>query len=187
MVFDIFLRGLGDKFMTNNDVLRRIRYILDYDDEKMLIISSLGGKTISVDDLIKKLKKSTESDFLNCSDSYLAAFLNGLIIEKRGKKEGLQPLPEKKLNNNMIFTKLKIAFHLKSDDILEILSLADFELSSHELSSFFRKRTHKNYREYKDQILRYFLKGLQLKYRNPDAKMDKLKNSVWKSLSAQGK
>lgn len=53
MVFDIFLRGLGDKFMTNNDVLRRIRYILDYDDEKMLIISSLGGKTISVDDLIK--------------------------------------------------------------------------------------------------------------------------------------
>ena len=173
--------------MTNNDVLRRIRYILDYDDEKMLIISSLGGKTISVDDLIKKLKKSTESDFLNCSDSYLAAFLNGLIIEKRGKKEGLQPLPEKKLNNNMIFTKLKIAFHLKSDDILEILSLADFELSSHELSSFFRKRTHKNYRKCKDQILRYFLKGLQLKYRNPDAKMDKLKNSVWKSLSAQGK
>ena len=53
----------------------------------MLIISSLGGKTTSVDDLIKKLKKSTESDFLNCSDNHLAAFLNGLIIEKIGKKE----------------------------------------------------------------------------------------------------
>ena len=173
--------------MINNDVLRRIRYILDYDDKKMLNIFSLGGKTISSDALIKKLKKNTESDFLNCSDNHLAAFLNGLIIEKRGERDGLQPLPEKKLNNNMIFTKLKIAFRLKSDDILEMLSLADFELSSHELSSFFRKKTHKNYRECKDQVLRYFLKGLQLKYRQPDAKIDKSKDSVWKSLSSQEK
>ena len=87
----------------------------------------------------------------------------------------------------MIFTKLKIAFHLKSDDILKILSLADFELSSHELSSFFRKRTHKNYRVCKDQVLRYFLKGLGLKYRKPETNMDKSKKSVWKSLSAQRK
>ena len=142
MLFDIFLKELGDKFMTNNDVLRRIRYILSYDDKKMLLLFSLGGKTISTDVLIKKLKKNTESDFLNCNDNHLAAFLNGLIIKKRGKKEGLQHSPEKKLNNNMIFTKLKIAFHLKSDDILEILTLADFELSLHELSSFFRKRIH---------------------------------------------
>jgi uncharacterized protein YehS (DUF1456 family) len=68
-----------------------------------------------------------------------------------------------------------------------MLSLADFELSSHELSSFFRKKTHKNYRECKDQVLRYFLKGLQLKYRQPDAKIDKSKDSVWKSLSSQEK
>ena len=173
--------------MTNNDVLRRIRYVLGYDDEKMIIIFSLGGKTISTNTLIKQLKKNTESDFLNCSDSHLAAFLNGLIIEKRGKKEDLQPPPEKKLNNNMIFTKLKIAFHLKSDDILEMLTLADFELSSHELSSFFRKNNHKNHRECKDQVLRSFLKGLQLKYRSPDAEMDKPKNSVWKSLYVQRK
>ena len=183
----MFFKELGDKFMTNNDILRRIRYILGYDDKKMLLVFSLGGKTISTDVLIKKLKKNTESDFLNCNDKHLAAFLNGLIINKRGKKEGLQRPPEKKLNNNMIFTKLKIAFHLKSDDILEIFTLSDFELSLHELSSFFRKRTHKNYKECKDQVLRYFLKGLQLKYRNPDAKMDKPKDSVWKSLSAQGK
>ena len=34
-----------------------------------------------------------------------------------------------------------------------------------ELSAFFRKVDHKNYRECRDQVLRNFLKGLQLEYR----------------------
>ena len=50
-------------------------------------------------------------------------------------------------------------------DILAILSLADFSMSKHELSAFFRKPGHKHYRECKDQILRNFLGGLQHKMR----------------------
>jgi len=95
----------------------------------------------------------------------LASFLDGLINEKRGKKDGPQAEPEKRLTNNIIFRKLKIALNLKDDDVLEIMSLANLRLSKHELSAFFRKPGHKNYRECQAQILRNFLKGVQLKYR----------------------
>lgn len=49
---------------------------------------------------------------------------------------------------------------------MAILALADVIISKHELSAFFRKTDHKHYRDCKDQILRNFLKGLQLKYRS---------------------
>ncbi|MGB0468898.1 MAG: DUF1456 family protein, partial [Pontibacterium sp.] len=93
-------------------------------------------------------------------------FLNGLINEKRGKKEGPTPEPERRLTNNIVFRKLKIAFNLTAEDILDVMALADLRMSKHELSAFFRKDDHKNYRECQDQILRNFLSGLQLKYRD---------------------
>ena len=70
-----------------------------------------------------------------------------------------------KLSNNAILMKLKIALKLQADDILAMLELAGFALSAHELSSFFRRPGHKNFRECKDQVLRKFLTGLQLKLR----------------------
>jgi len=99
------------------------------------------------------------------SDFQLAVFLNGLITDKRGKKKGPKPKPENRLNNNIVFRKLRIALNLKDTDILEILHLADISVSKHELSAFFRKPGQSQYRECKDQILRNFLKGIQLKYR----------------------
>jgi len=48
--------------------------------------------------------------------------------------------------------------------MLGLLKLADHNISSSELSAFFRKKAHRHYRVCKDQILRKFLKGLQLKY-----------------------
>ena len=61
--------------------------------------------------------------------------------------------------------KFKIALNLKAEDVLEIMDLAAFGISKHELSAFFRRPGHKHYRACKDQILRNFLKGVQLKYR----------------------
>ena len=95
----------------------------------------------------------------------LAIFLNGLINDMRGKKDGPQPEPEKSLSNNAIFMKLKIALNFKADDVVKILAMADVKISKHELSAFFRRAGHKHYRECKNQMLRNFLKGLQLKYR----------------------
>jgi uncharacterized protein YehS (DUF1456 family) len=53
----------------------------------------------------------------------------------------------------------------RAEEILSILSLADLNISKHELSAFFRRPDHKHYRVCKDQILRNFLTGLQIKYR----------------------
>jgi uncharacterized protein YehS (DUF1456 family) len=152
--------------MTNNDVLRRIRYTFNYDDTKMIAIFGLADLEVTRAELSDWLKKDDDPDFKNCNDVTLATFLNGLIIEKRGKKDGPQPVPETSLNNNIIFRKLKIALNLQAEEVLALIKQADFSMSKHELSAFFRKPDHKHYRKCKDQVLRYFMKGLQLKYRS---------------------
>ena len=151
--------------MTNNDVLRRIRYTFNFDDSKMIAIFGLAGLEVTRAEVSDWLKKEEDPEHQKCSDKQLAIFLNGLINEKRGKKDGPQPEPETKLNNNIIFRKLKIALNLQAEDVLKLVNQADFRMSKHELSAFFRKPGHKHYRECKDQVLRYFLKGVQLKYR----------------------
>lgn len=153
--------------MTNNDILRRIRYTFDFDDSKMIAILRSADYRASREEISDWLKQEDDEAYKNCSDKHLAIFLNGLINEKRGKREGAQPEAEKSLNNNIILNKLKIALNLQAEGVLEILELAEFSFSKHELSALFRKKGHKHYRECKDQILRNFLQGLQLKFR-PD-------------------
>jgi uncharacterized protein YehS (DUF1456 family) len=152
--------------VTNNDILRRIRYIFDFGDSKMMEIFALADHQATRAQVSDWLKKDDDPALQECSDVELAIFLNGLIIERRGKKEGAQPEPEQKLNNNIVLRKLKIALDLKAEDILQILGTTDVRISKHELSAFFRKPDHKHYRACKDQILRNFLNGVQLKYRN---------------------
>ena len=152
--------------MTNNDILRRIRYIFDFNDSKMIVLFGLANLEVTRGQVSDWLKKEDDSAYKNCTDNQLAIFLNGLINDRRGKKEGPQPEPEQHLTNNIIFKKLKIALDLKADDVLEIMELANLHMSKHELSAFFRKPGHKHYRDCKDQILRNFLKGVQLKYRD---------------------
>ncbi len=151
--------------MTNNDILRRIRYSFDFDDAKMIALFALAGHQVTRGQISDWLKKDADPAFQTCSDKQLAIFLNGLIQDRRGKKEGAQPEPERRLNNNIIFRKLKIALNLKAEDVLEILALAQVQISKHELSAFFRRPEHKHYTDCNDQILRNFLKGVQLKYR----------------------
>ena len=151
--------------MTNNDCLRRIRYILDFSDSKMIAIFGLANVETDRKEISAWLKQDDDKDFEECSDSSFAAFLNGMIVALRGEKEGDTPRVETRLNNNMVFIKLKIALSLKADEILQILKSAGQEISKHELSAFFRRPDHKHYRECKDQILRNFLNGLRINYR----------------------
>lgn len=151
--------------ITNNDILRRIRFVFDFNDTKMIAIFALADQEVTREQISDWLKQDEDPAFQKFSDTQLAIFLNGLINDKRGKKEGQQPEPEKRLNNNIIFRKLKIALNLKAEDVLAIMALANLRMSKHELSSFFRSPKHRNYRACQDQILRNFLNGLQIKYR----------------------
>lgn len=154
--------------MTNNDILRRVRYTFDLKDNEMVEIFSLAEFNATEEQVAAWLKKEEDNTFIKLSDTELAIFLNGFINLKRGKREGEQPKPEDTLNNNMVFQKLRIALNLKAEEILEILQLVDFRLSKHELSAFFRKPDNKHYRECKDQILRNFLLGVQRQLRPND-------------------
>lgn len=69
------------------------------------------------------------------------------------------------MTNNDILKKLRIALELRDTDIIEILKLADFEVSKSELSALFRKEDHPNYKECGDQLLRRFLNGLIIRNR----------------------
>jgi len=151
--------------MNNNDILRRLRYIFDFSDDKMIELFSLSDFKVTRTQVSNWLKKDDEQEFKECRDIELAVFLNGLITSMRGEKEGEKPEPEKKLNNNIILRKIKIALNLKAEDILEIMDSAGLGISKHELSAFFRNPSHRHYMECNDQILRRFLKGLQVKYR----------------------
>lgn len=151
--------------MENNDILRRLRYAFDISDTKMMETFALGSLQTNRTEISSWLKKDIDPDYVELNDFQLAAFLNGLISDKRGSQEGPKPIPENRLTNNIIFRKLRIALNLKDTDILEILQIAEFKISKHELSAFFRKPGQTQFRECKDQILRNFLKGLQMKYR----------------------
>jgi len=163
--------------VTNNDIIRRIRYIFDFDDSKMMALFALADHPVTRQQVSDWLKKDDDPAQQAFSDRQLAIFLNGLINDKRGKRPGPQAEPVSRLSKNTILRKLKIALDLKDTDILEILALANLRISKHELSAFFRKPDHKNYRVCKDQVMRNFLKGLQLKHR-PSAPVNI--NSVWK-------
>ncbi len=114
------------------------------------------GLKVSRAEVSDWLKKDDDAAFIAIPDLALAQFLNGLIIEKRGRKEGPQPEAESKLNHNIVFRKLKIALDLKDDDILALLQLADFRLSKHELSAFFRRPDHHHYRACQDSGVAQF-------------------------------
>lgn len=134
-----------------------------------MAVFALGGLSATRAQVSAWLKKEEAEGYAKLHDEALAQFLNGFIIKRRGKRDGPQPAPEKRLSNNQIFMKLKIALALQADEVLDILSLVDFKLSKHELSAFFRKPTHRHYRECQDQVLRNFLHGLQIKYRDASA------------------
>ncbi len=154
--------------LTNNDVLRSVRYALDLSELKLVEIFKLAGYDIMREDVAHFLKKEDEEGFVECDDEAMTHFLNGFVIYKRGKSEHT---PEQgshqnvRLTNNIILKKLRVAFQLKDDDMHTLLAQADFPVSKPELSALFRKPGHKNYRPCGDQLLRNFLKGLSIRFR----------------------
>lgn len=151
--------------MTNNDVLRQIRYFLDLNDAQMIALFKLADCEVSRAQVSNWLKKEEDPLMEAISDKSLALFLNGLIIEKRGKREGPAPAPEDPLSNNMIFQKLKIALSLTTDDIIALFAAIDKQITKNELGAFFRNPNHKSYRHCMDQYLRNFFQALQVKYK----------------------
>jgi uncharacterized protein YehS (DUF1456 family) len=149
--------------MTNNYILRNVRYALNLKDSEMLEIFRISQHEIDSATLEALLKKEDEQGCIVCSDKLMGLFLDGLIVMRRGRIEGQ---PDRVSNavtpmtNNAILKKIRIAMELKEEDMLNIFELGAVNISGPELTALFRKPGHKHYKECGDQFLRYFLKGL---------------------------
>ena len=154
--------------MINNDVLRSIRYMLDLSDNKVIEVIQLAdpGFAIDKDDVRAFLLREDEPGYQACTDRVMAHFLDGLVIHRRGRDESLPPRPvEKRINNNVVLKKLRVAFQLTDVDMHKAFADAGFPVSRPELSALFRQPGHKNFRLCGDQFLRNFLNGLTLRVR----------------------
>ena len=158
--------------MINNDVLRSIRYMLDLSDQKLIDIARLADPAFDVDrDTVRAmLLKEDEPGHVACSDEVLAHVLDGLIVHLRGREEGRPPRPvEKRITNNVVLKKLRVAFELTDADMHAVFNAAGFPVTKPELSALFRQAGHRNFRACGDQLLRNFLKGLTLRVRGGQA------------------
>ncbi len=148
--------------MINNDILRRLSTLLGFDDEKIRSVFKLNSCDITAEQMVCFFKEKDDAEYVELLDVELASFLNGLIVEKRGAKEGPQAVPEHTLSNNAIFNKLKIAFSLQATEVIDTLELAELSLTKYELSAFFRNVNNKHYRDCSDDVLSTFIKGLKI-------------------------
>jgi uncharacterized protein YehS (DUF1456 family) len=154
--------------MINNDVLRSIRYMLDLSDIKVVEITKLADADFPIEktDVQAFLKKEDEEGYVECSNRVLAHFLDGLVFHYRGKDESQPQRPiEKRVTNNVVLKKLRVAFQLKDVDMHQAFADAGFPISKPEMTALFRQPEHKNFRLCGDQALRNFLKGLTLRVR----------------------
>jgi uncharacterized protein YehS (DUF1456 family) len=153
--------------LLTNDILRSLRYMLDLSENRVLDLLKLAQFEASRSELQSYLKKDDEAGYLECPEPVLAHFLEGLIFYRRGQDDQHPARPiELPINNNLVLKKLRVAFELQEQDLVELLQSVGFNISKGELSALFRKEGHKNYRPCGDQFLRNLLKGLTLKYRS---------------------
>ncbi|HQQ74380.1 MAG TPA: DUF1456 family protein [Pseudomonadales bacterium] len=159
--------------MLTNDVLRSVRYMLDFSDAHIINIMAMDDFEAKPEDVTAWLKKDEEEGYAPCPPAALTHFLDGLVIFRRGKQENAPVVPvvsnafekdidHNNINNNVVLKKLRVAFELKEENLHQIMEAAGFKISKPELSALFRKKGHKNYRACGDQFLRNFLKGLTL-------------------------
>ncbi|MEG0531515.1 MAG: DUF1456 family protein [Citrobacter sp.] len=147
--------------MLSNDILRSLRYTLKANNNDMVRILALADMESTSAGFDTWMTKEDEDGFVRCPDIILSGFLNGLIYHLRGKDDSAPELAlERRVNNNTVLKKLRIAFSLKTDDILAIMTEQKFRVSMPEITAMMRAPEHKNYRECGDQFLRYFLRGL---------------------------
>lgn len=157
--------------MTNNDVLRMVRYALELHNPAVLELFALSNISLQLVDLDAMLRDDDDPGYVAMSDGLLGAMLDGLVVKHRGKREPVAgearqaPAPQPALTNNRILRALRIALELKDTDVLDILDKGGLVISKAELAALFRREGHRNYQQCGDQILRNFLRGLALWYR----------------------
>ncbi len=81
------------EILTNNDILRKIRIALSYQDTDMLEVFKLSGTPISKPELSAFFRRKTHKHYQLCGDQFLRHFLQGLSLYKK-RPEKVEPVKE---------------------------------------------------------------------------------------------
>jgi len=147
--------------MTNNYILRSMINSLKLDKVDVLKSYKLVDKKITQEDVDDILREESDEKFILLSDEGFELFLNGFIVYKRGPSDKKANKQKINFSNNIILKKLKIALDLKDEDIIEIFVNDGLEITKSQLSAYFRRDGHVNYRNCSDSLLKRFIKGLK--------------------------
>lgn len=151
--------------MTNNDIIRQLRYALGLSDGQLVTLFGHSAQGMTEADAVALIGKEEEEGTVPCSDDLLADFLDNFILERRGPpKEGTPPQVRSEITNNVVLKKVRIALTLHEGDMLKIIENGGQPFSKSELSALFRKPGHKHFRPCGNQLMRAFLRGLTLRY-----------------------
>ncbi len=155
--------------MTNNEVMISVRYTLDIKNKEVVQMIKDGGVELNALDVVSLLKNEEEEGYVECPAETIHAFLDGLILQRRGPSDGpAKKFSTAKIDNNMALRKLRIAFEMKDTDMIATMKSVGFSVSKGEVGALFRAPAHKHYMKCGDQFLRNFLKGLTHTFRPGD-------------------
>ncbi len=73
--------------LTNNDILKKLRVALKLRDTDILKILEHVEFKVTKSELSALFRNEDHPNYKECGDQILRNFLNGLVIEKRGKME----------------------------------------------------------------------------------------------------
>lgn len=73
-------------FMTNNDILKKLRVALKLTNKDIVHICSLVNFRVTESELGALFRKEDHPKYKNCGDQFLRNFLNGLVIHYRGER-----------------------------------------------------------------------------------------------------
>ena len=159
--------------MTNNDILRRLRYAFDLSDRAATALFSANPGAfveMSIKGYLARLAKEDDSQFAVCSDAELAAFLDGLIVAKRGlrgtgpgsEKDSRRVSPEQKRHSQETTYCHELPATTRCWRLWRKAEPGCPKVSS---EAFFRTPGHKHFRTCGNQVLRNFIKGLTIELR----------------------
>lgn len=162
--------------MINNEILRSLANMLDYDAEAFVHLTTLTQHpvclaAVNIADMQAFLLRHNHADRQDCPDRVLEDVLNGLIVQRRGARDDVKPSTPpapnaySPLTNNTILKKVRIAFELQEADMLALMSTPLDEISRLELGTYFRSMGHKHYRACPDDLLLHFMKSLEKRMR----------------------
>ena len=73
--------------LNNNDIIKKLRVALKYRDDDIIRVLNHVGYNISKSELGAFFRSEEHENFKPLKDQILRNFLNGLVIEKRGRMD----------------------------------------------------------------------------------------------------